>query len=49
MKDTLLKRKEDLERQRDALLASQVMADLNAILGGLQTIEFLLDEEESKE
>jgi hypothetical protein len=42
-RDDLIKQKEKLELDKTALMASQVIADLNAINGGLQTIEFLLE------
>lgn len=50
-KDTLLVERERLENSKTALMASQVIADLNAINGGLQTIDFLLGslEEASEE
>jgi hypothetical protein len=50
-KDALLEQREQLERDKTALMASQVIADLNAINGGLQTIDYLLEkfEEASKE
>jgi hypothetical protein len=50
-KDRLLEQREQLERDKTALMASQVIADLNAINGGIQTIDFLLEhfEEASEE
>jgi hypothetical protein len=48
-KEQLLEEQERLSRSKDALMASQTIADLNAINGGLQTIAFLLEKEESEE
>jgi len=50
-KDILLAERERLENSKTALMASQVISDLNAINGGLQTIDFLLGslEEASEE
>lgn len=48
-KDDLLKQQEELERTKTALMASQVIADLNAVNGGLQTISFLLESLEKEE
>lgn len=43
-KEQLIEQREQLERDKTALMASQVVADLNAINGGLQTIAYLLDQ-----
>lgn len=43
-KDILLAERERLENSKTALMASQVISDLNAINGGIQTIDFLLGE-----
>lgn len=48
-KDDLLKQQAELERNKIALMASQVIADLNAVNGGLQTIAFLLEQDEAGE
>jgi hypothetical protein len=48
-KARLLEIKAQLERDKDALMASQVIADYNAICGSLQTVAMLLEEEDAKE
>jgi len=48
-KEQLLEEQARLEQSKTALMASQAIADLNAINGGLQTITFLLEALESEE